>query len=84
MSRMSRTEKLKDRLRSRPRDFTWAELVRVLRSLGYKEVEGSGSRKCFVGDGLPRIRLHAPHPGNELRAYQVKDVVELLTEHGLL
>jgi predicted RNA binding protein YcfA (HicA-like mRNA interferase family) len=81
---MSRIEKLKDRLRSRPRDFTWSELVRLLSAYGYKEVDGRGSRKCFDGKGLPRIRLHAPHPGNELKGYQVDYIVELLKQNGLL
>lgn len=32
---MTRKDKLVARLKSRPRDFTWDELVRLLASLGY-------------------------------------------------
>jgi len=30
------------------------------------------------------ISLHQPHPGNELKGYQVELVIEVLTEEGLI
>ena len=35
---MGRRDKLIARLKSRPKDFTWDELVRLLDGLGYREV----------------------------------------------
>jgi predicted HTH transcriptional regulator len=81
---MSQTEKLKKRFLSLPSDFTWEELSRMLRDLGYVEAEGSGSRKCFRGEGLPQLRLHKPHPRNEIKGYAMKQVKKLLEDEGLL
>jgi len=42
----------------------------------------SGSRVEFISeDGIP-INLHKPHPGNELKEYQVKGIVKTLKENG--
>ena len=45
---MSRKDKLIDRFKSQPKDFTWDELVRLLGYLGYDEATGGktgGSRR---------------------------------------
>ena len=34
---MSRRDKLVSRLRGKPKDFTWDELVRLLEGVGYSE-----------------------------------------------
>ena len=73
---MSKTNKLLARLLSPPADFTWDELLRVLRQLGYEEQAAGktgGSRRAFVNpkSGII-IRLHKPHPGNILKQYQLK------------
>jgi len=36
---MSRKDKLIERLKGRPRDFTWEELTRLLDGLGYAETK---------------------------------------------
>lgn len=81
---MSQIKKLRDRLLSKPTDFTWQQLVKLLRSYGYEELEKEGSRKCFEAEGLPRIRMHKPHPGNVLKAYQVREIIDLLKRENLL
>ncbi len=84
---MSRRDKLLKRLKGRPKDFTWNELGRLLRMLGYSQVKrgkSSGSRRRFVHPSLPTISLHQPHPGNTLKAYQVDQLVEALRKEGLL
>lgn len=81
---MSRVEKLKARLRARPADLTWAELKRLLTTLGYVETAGAGSRRKFRGEGLPAINLHEPHPGKIVKLYAVRDVADLLEAEGLL
>lgn len=84
---MSRRDKLVARLRARPRDLTWDELVRLLEGLGYSEAatgKTGGSRRRFVHDTAPIIALHKPHPGNIVRMYVIEDVSRVLTEAGLI
>lgn len=85
---MSRIEKLKARLRLRPKDFTYAELVTLLKSFGYMEWKGGktgGSRRAFMHSTTRHvIHLHKPHPGNQLRMYQVLEIIDELTKNGYL
>lgn len=84
---MSRRDKLAARLRGKPKDFTWGELVRLLEGLGYSEVatgKTGGSRRRFVHDAAPTIALHKPHPGNIVKMYVIEDVLRVLIEEGLL
>ena len=72
------------RLKSRPKDFTWAELQQIMGHFGYKEVAGGGSRRKFVDNTNHIISLHKPHPGNVLKRYQINDVIDALNERGKL
>ena len=85
---MSTFEKLKARLRRKPVDFTFKELQLLLSGIGYKEDQGghsSGSRVTFFQSQLNHvIKIHKPHPGNNLKRYQVKQIVETLTNQKLL
>lgn len=84
---MARQDKLLARFRRHPADFTWDELVRLLRSFGY-EVESkgrtSGSRVRFARADYPPINLHRPHPGAIVRRYQLREVQAFLIAEGLL
>ncbi len=82
---MGQHKKLLERLRSRPKDFRWEQLKTLLSGFGYEEQKGSGSRRKFVNarTGVS-ISLHQPHPENELKSYQVKDVLDHLRQEGLL
>ena len=80
---MSKFNKLIMRLLSYPKDFTYDELKTLLMSFGYKEVQGAGSRIYFSKDNH-KIKLHKPHPGNILRAYQLELVIEELMAKGLI
>ena len=79
---MSKNDKLLARLLSRPSDFTWDELLRVLRQLGYEEQPAGktgGSRRAFVNTKTGVIiRLHQPHPGNVLKQYQLRQLIQQL------
>ena len=44
----------------------------------------SGSRVMFVSDTYAPILLHKPHPRKELLEYQVKQLIEVLDEEGLI
>ena len=57
---MARRDKLLDQFRQQPADFTWNELVGLLRTFGYEvEAKGrtSGSRVRFARHGYPSINL---------------------------
>ena len=85
---MSKDEKLLQRLLSRPKDFSYNELRRLLESLGYVETTSgktSGSRVAFIeAETKHIIRLHKPHPGNELKTYQVDLLIDELRSRGLV
>lgn len=84
---MGRREKLVARLKGRPKDFTWDELVRLLEGLGYFEAatgKTGGSRRRFIHETAPTIALHKPHPGNIVKMYVIDDVLRILTEEDLI
>jgi hypothetical protein len=84
---VTRQEKLIERLKGRPRDFRWEELVRLLASLGYSEVargKTGGSRRRFIHATGPTLSFHKPHPGNIVRAYVVDELLRILTEERLI
>ncbi len=84
---MSRRDKLIARLKGRPKDFTWDELVKLLEGLDYVEAvtgKTGGSRRRFVHATAPAILLHKPHPGNIVKMYVIDYVRQLLIEEGLI
>lgn len=84
---MNRHVKLVMRLRRRPKDFTWDEMVRVLEGVGYRESgagKTGGSRRRFIHPHAPSILLHKPHPANIVKSYVIDEVLRLLTEEGLI
>ena len=82
---MGTNEKLIERFKSMPSDFTFDELVTLLCRLGYKmQVKGktSGSRAIFIGDGCIPILVHKPHPGNIVQRYVMKHIHKQLIDDG--
>ena len=82
---MGTKEKLVDRLKSQPKDFTFEEAERLLTMFGYtKSSKGktSGSRVMFIDEQKRKILLHKPHPGNILKTYTLKDIIEKLIRNG--
>lgn len=82
---MGKKEKLLTKLLHLQGTFAWPELVSLLHSLGYRQQEGAGSRVKF-DNGNPQalISLHRPHPGNELKHYARRQVIEHLKAGGLI
>ena len=82
---MGRRDKLKAKILDGERTVTWHKLVTLLKSLGYKEIKGDGSRVKF-DNGNPdhTINLHRPHPDNQVKRYAVKLVVDKLTRAKLI
>ena len=84
---MSQKEKLIQKLKSRPKDMTFEEVEALLKYLTYSRSDKgrtSGSRVMFVSDQYAPILLHKPHPRKELLAYQVKQLIEILEQEGLI
>jgi predicted RNA binding protein YcfA (HicA-like mRNA interferase family) len=71
-----------DRLKQRPKDFTWGELVTLLEGLGYTLKKSSGSGRKFIDAEKRKISLHEPHPEKTLKAYVIDQVLTALEEHG--
>lgn len=84
---MGQKEKLIRKLKSVPRDMTFDEAETLLRYLTYlrsNKGKNSGSRVMFTSDSHPPILLHKPHPRKELLEYQVKQLIEILEQEGLI
>ena len=84
---MSKQEKLRQRFKSKPTDFTWSELKRLLCGMGYDLSSGSitgGSRVKFLHAERPPIIMHKPHPTSILKRYQLEQILEFLRKEGLL
>ena len=84
---MGQKEKLIQKLRSRPKDFTFQEAETLLGYLTYQRFnkgKTSGSRVLFYSEGHAPILLHKPHPSKELLEYQVRQLLETLEQEGLL
>jgi predicted RNA binding protein YcfA (HicA-like mRNA interferase family) len=83
---MGKKEKLIERLKSIPKDFTFDEMKKILELLGFEisnEGKTSGSRVRFKKGSVP-IMLHKPHPRKELLEYQIKEVLEILEKENLI
>jgi len=81
---MSKNEKLIVRFLSRPKDFTWNEIIRVLSHFGYEEIRNGktgGSRRKFANSKKHMISLHEPHPLNILKSYQIDLIIQHLKAH---
>ena len=84
---MGQKEKLIEHLKSKPKDFTFNDAETLLRYFDYKRSnkgKTSGSRVMFVSDNHPTIMLHKPHPRKELLSYQIKQLIDILEQEGLL
>lgn len=84
---MGQKEKLIKKLKSRPKDFTFDEAEILLGYFTYgrsNKGRTSGSRIMFINDEHAPILLHKPHPRKELLDYQVKQLIEVLEQEGLI
>jgi hypothetical protein len=65
-----------------PKNLAWDDLVSLLRALGCDMVKGGGSRFAFRRDNQ-KADFHRPHPGQELKRYQVEDAKAFLAKIGV-
>lgn len=68
--------------------LSFQELNQILTGLGYKEMKTgktSGSRVAFIHiESKHLIRIHKPHPGNELKAYAKSYIIKELQKENLI
>lgn len=82
---MSKKEKIIERLKSRPKDFTYDEARQVLNMFGFAEYnkgKTSGSKVEFINEHNKKVELHKPHPSKILKPYQVEIIIRALKEVG--
>lgn len=83
---MSEFEKLLERLKSKPKDFTYKELNGLMSKCGFKvnnKGKTSGSRIEYKGSN-GALRLHKPHNRNFLHDYEIKAVIDFLVQEGFI
>ena len=84
---MTKVDKLLKRFKSKPKDFTYEELVQVLKYFGYTELamgKTTGSAKKFKNDKNDLINFHKPHPNNIIKSYVINQIIEKLERNGLI
>lgn len=82
---MGTKDKLVERLKHLPTDFTFDEVERPLTLFGYKKSnkgKTSGSKVMFIDSHNRKILLHKPHPGNIVKGYALKEILDKLTRNG--
>lgn len=84
---MGQKEKLIQKLKSKPKNMTFEEVETLLKYLAYTRSDKgrtSGSRVMFTSTEHAPILLHKPHQRKDLLAYQVKQLVDILEQEGLI
>jgi predicted RNA binding protein YcfA (HicA-like mRNA interferase family) len=85
---MSKAEKLLQRFLSQPKDFTFAELEKLLKGFGYEEIKTgktSGSRVAFYNKALnDMIKFHKPHPSQIMKRCYLNEIEKQLKGKGLI
>ena len=85
---MSKKEKLIERFKLIPKDFTFDEMVSLLAYLGFDEIatgKTSGSRVRFCNIELQvTVFFHKPHPSNILCESALKEICNKLLDSELI
>lgn len=85
---MSKFDKAKERICSKPKDYTYTEAKILLSQMGFIEYtkgKTSGSRvKFYRASDQKMILLHKPHPGDIMKPGAVKDLLDFLQNIGEL
>ena len=65
-----------------PKTLAWNDLVSLLLALGCDMEKDGGFHFAFRRD-TQKADFHRPHPGNELKPYQVRDAKAFLAKIGV-
>jgi predicted RNA binding protein YcfA (HicA-like mRNA interferase family) len=80
---VSQKQKLLERLKGKPKNFTWDEVLKLMAVCGFRLVNKSGSARMFVHEATRvKVRLHEPHPQPTLFPYMVDQLIEGLRAAG--
>lgn len=79
---MTKEDKLLDKLHNPKSTMTWGEVVTLLTRLGYKMLNGSGSRRKFLHENGGMISVHEPHPDKNIKPYVKRYVLEQISISG--
>lgn len=83
---MGKEDKQISRLKSIPADYTYSEAKALAARFGYVEKskgKTSGSRVLLYRESDGRkILLHKPHPGDIMKKYAVRDLLEVFVRNG--
>ena len=83
---MSKLDKAIERLKYKPKDYTYDEAKNLLNKLGfieYNKGKTSGSKVRFLNSNC-KIDIHKPHPSNILKKYQIEEIIRVLKKGGLI
>ncbi|WP_186397686.1 type II toxin-antitoxin system HicA family toxin [Stappia sp. TSB10GB4] len=82
---MTKHARLVEAFRACRGPFPWRDFVRMMEGLGYECETASGSRRRFVNRETGHIvRVHEPHPADEMKRYMVVQVRRDLTDKGVI
>ena len=85
---MSSKEKLIERFKKLPKDFTFEETVKLLSIFGYQvhnKGATSGSRIRFKNESTGMyIDIHRPHPQSIMKNWMMKEIYKHLSENKLI
>jgi len=85
---MGKFDKIIAKLLNSASTITFQELEYILGKLGYSEKKTgktSGSRKAYINAETKHIiRLHKPHPGNELKKYVKNYIISEFKKQNLI
>jgi hypothetical protein len=85
---MSKTERLLQRFLSKPKDFTFEDLRKLLNGFGYEEAKTgktSGSRVTFYNAELDdMIKFHRPHPSRVMKQCYLRDIERQLRDREVI
>jgi predicted RNA binding protein YcfA (HicA-like mRNA interferase family) len=80
---MTRVEKLYERLFANPRaTISFRDFEKLLTAFGFEHVRTTGSHRQYVHPKLTRP-LPVQPSSKDAKAYQVREFLELVEEHGL-
>ena len=83
---MSKKEKLIERFKRQPKDFTWDELVGLFGIFGFtvdNKGKTSGSRVLF-NNGNKNYLAHKPHPESIIKGYSMKKILDYLKKNDFI
>jgi predicted RNA binding protein YcfA (HicA-like mRNA interferase family) len=69
-------------LRSSDRSVAFRDFVALIEALGFVRVRTKGSHQSYRHNACPKILVIQPK-GNDAKRYQVRELLELIEEHGL-